>query len=91
LALFFTQFVFVRLLSRRPSRLSEEPRTNSPEVRELSCLTSGFTKLTRLDYLKRAAEGSIINNGSDVKVVRAKGPLAQSPLFTEAKIASKKK
>jgi len=47
--------------------------------------------LTRLDYLKRAAEGSIINNGSDVKVVRAKGPLAQSPLFTEAKIASKKK
>ena len=50
----------------------------------------GFTKLARLDYLKRAAEGTIINNGSDVKLVRAKGPLAQSPLFTEAKVAKKK-
>jgi large subunit ribosomal protein L10e len=50
----------------------------------------GFTKLTRLDYLKRAAEGTIINNGSDVKIVRTKGPLAQSPLFTEAKVAKKK-
>jgi hypothetical protein len=49
----------------------------------------GFTKLTRLDYLKRSAEGSIINNGSDVKLVRAKGPLAASPLFIDAKVPKK--
>ena len=49
----------------------------------------GFTKLTRLDFQKRTAEGTIINNGSDVKVVRTKGPLVASPLFAEPKAAKK--
>ena len=51
----------------------------------------GFTKLTRLEYLRRAAEGSIINDGSDVKVVRTKGPLANSPLFQNPKVEKTKK
>jgi large subunit ribosomal protein L10e len=51
----------------------------------------GFTKLTRLDYQKRVAEGTVINNGSDAKVVRTKGPLTNSPLFIDAKVDKKKK
>jgi large subunit ribosomal protein L10e len=51
----------------------------------------GFTKLTRLDYLKRSAEGTIINDGSDVKIVRTKGPLINSPLFIDPKSEDKKK
>jgi len=41
----------------------------------------GFTKLTRLEYIKRNTEGTIKSDGSDVKVVRTKGPLVASPLF----------
>jgi len=51
----------------------------------------GFTKLTRLDYQKRLAEGTILNDGSDVKIVRTKGPLANSPLFIDAKVDKKQK
>ena len=50
----------------------------------------GFTKLTRLDYQKRMAEGTILHNGSDVRIVRTKGPLINSPLFTEPKVEKKK-
>ena len=50
----------------------------------------GFTPLTRLDYQKRKAEGTVINDGSSVKIVRAKGRLESSPLFAEAKVAKKK-
>ena len=50
----------------------------------------GFTPLTRLDYLKRKAEGSVISDGSSVRLVRTKGPLANSPLFTEKKVKAKK-
>jgi len=41
----------------------------------------GFTQLTRLDFQKRWAEGKIKSNGSSIKLVRPKGPLAESPLF----------
>ncbi len=51
----------------------------------------GFTKLTRLEYQKRITENSVINDGSDVKIVRTKGPLANSPLFIDAKVDKKKK
>ena len=51
----------------------------------------GFTKLTRLEYQKRAAEHTILNDGSDVKIVRTKGPLANSPLFIDAKVEKAKK
>ena len=51
----------------------------------------GFTKLTRLEYLKKSAEGGLLNDGSDVKLVRTKGPLAKSPLFTDAKVERPKK
>jgi large subunit ribosomal protein L10e len=43
----------------------------------------GFTKLTRLEYLKRKTEGTLKGDGSDVKIVRTKGPLAESPVFAE--------
>lgn len=51
----------------------------------------GFTSLTRLEYQRRAAEGSIINDGCTVRPVRAKGPLANSPLFVEKKVHDKKR
>ena len=49
----------------------------------------GFTKLTRLDYLKRVSENTIKNDGSDVKLVKAKGPLMASPLFQTVKTKKK--
>ena len=51
----------------------------------------GFTKLTRIEFQKKSAEGSVISDGSGVKIVRTKGPLANSPLFQEAKVDKKKK
>jgi large subunit ribosomal protein L10e len=51
----------------------------------------GFTKLTRLEYQRRLSEQTVINNGSDVKIVRTKGPLANSPLFIDTKTDKKKK
>jgi len=45
----------------------------------------GFTPLTRLDYQQKKAEGTVLNDGSSVKIVRRKGPLANSPLFLEKK------
>ena len=45
----------------------------------------GFTPLTRLDYLKKLSEGGLINDGATVKIVREKGPLANSPLFAQPK------
>lgn len=51
----------------------------------------GFTPLTRLDFQKRREEGTVIPDGSSVKLVRAKGPLANNPLFQEKKVAAKKK
>lgn len=51
----------------------------------------GFTPLTRLDYLKKKSEGTVVSDGSSVKFIRTKGPLAASPLFAEAKVESQKK
>jgi large subunit ribosomal protein L10e len=51
----------------------------------------GFTKLTRLAYQQKLSEQTVINDGSDVKLVRTKGPLANSPLFIDAKVDKKKK
>jgi large subunit ribosomal protein L10e len=51
----------------------------------------GFTKLTRLEYLKRIAQGTILNDGSDVKILSNKGPLANHPAFIEPKGDKKKK
>jgi large subunit ribosomal protein L10e len=50
----------------------------------------GFTPLTRLEYQKRQAEGTVLSDGSSIKLVRTKGPLANSPLFQEAKVEKKK-
>ncbi len=44
----------------------------------------GFTQLTRLEFQKRWAEGTIKSDGSSVKLVRPKGPLAQNPMFQVA-------
>lgn len=44
----------------------------------------GFTQLTRLDFQKRWAEGTIKSDGCSVKLVRPKGPLANNPLFQTA-------
>lgn len=51
----------------------------------------GFTPLTRLDYVKRRDEGSVISDGSSIKLVRPKGPLANAPLFQEKKVKAAKK
>ena len=51
----------------------------------------GFTPLTRLDYLKKKDEGTVVSDGSSVKFIRTKGPLANSPLFAEKKVSAKKK
>lgn len=50
----------------------------------------GFTPLTRLEYQRRQTEGTVIADGSSIKLVRAKGPLANSPLFQDPKVAKKK-
>ena len=44
----------------------------------------GFTQLTRLDFQKRWAEGTIKSDGSSIRLIRPKGPLAESPLFQTA-------
>ena len=51
----------------------------------------GFPKRTRLAYQQKLSEKTVINDGSDVKIVRTKGPLANSPLFINAKVDKKKK
>ena len=51
----------------------------------------GFTPLTRLEYQQKKAEGTVLNDGSSIKMVRTKGPLANSPLFQEKKDKTKKK
>jgi len=51
----------------------------------------GFTPLTRLDYVKRREEGTVISDGSSIKLVRTKGPLANSPMFQEKKVKTGKK
>jgi large subunit ribosomal protein L10e len=51
----------------------------------------GFTPLTRLDYVKRRDEGTVISDGSSIKLVRNKGPLANSPLFQEKSAKAAKK
>lgn len=48
----------------------------------------GFTSFTRLEYQRLKAEGRLKNDGSNVKLIKQKGPLAESPLF---KIAHKNK
>ena len=50
----------------------------------------GFTPLTRLEYQRKKAEGTISKDGSSVKILRNKGPLANSPLFTEAYVKKTK-
>ena len=50
----------------------------------------GFTSLTRLEYAKRKAEGTVRSNGSDVKLVKKKGPLSESLIFKGEKAAKKK-
>ena len=47
--------------------------------------------LTRLDYVKRREEGTVISDGSSIKLVRTKGPLANSPMFQEKKVKTGKK
>jgi large subunit ribosomal protein L10e len=53
----------------------------------------GFTKLTRLEYQKKKAEGLLVNDGATIREIREKGPLANNPLFAEAKreVAYKRK
>lgn len=52
----------------------------------------GFTSLTRLEYQKLKAEGKLKNDGANVRVVRDKGPLHESPLFkVERAVNTKKK
>jgi large subunit ribosomal protein L10e len=51
----------------------------------------GFTSLTRLEYQRRLAEGTVISDGSNVKEVRTRGPLAASPLFVDKRTDVKKR
>lgn len=51
----------------------------------------GFTKLTRLEYLKKKAEGGVIDDGATVRLVRNKGPLIKNPLFVPPKVEHTKK
>ena len=44
----------------------------------------GFTQLTRLEFQKRWAEGTIKSDGSSIRLIRPKGPLANNPLFQGA-------
>ena len=41
----------------------------------------GFTNLTRLDYQKGKEDGTVVNDGVGIKILRKKGPLARSALF----------
>lgn len=49
----------------------------------------GFTKLTRLDFQRRWAQGTIKSDGCAVRLIKQKGPLADSPLFQNPKVATK--
>ena len=49
----------------------------------------GFTSLTRLEFKQKQADGSIRPDGSDVKLVKPKGPLMNSALFAAPKKAKK--
>lgn len=51
----------------------------------------GFTPLTRLEYQRRIADKTAVSDGSTIKMIRAKGPLAASPLFHEVYTGDKKK
>ena len=41
----------------------------------------GFTNLTRLEYQNHKTEGTVVNDGVGVKVLRKKGPLTKSAVF----------
>jgi hypothetical protein len=68
---------------------SEEPKTNSQEgkdninFRQKIVVSNkwGFTSLTRLEYQRRLAEGTIKPDGVNIRLINKKGPLAKSPLF----------
>ena len=51
----------------------------------------GFTKLTRLEFQKSLTEGKILKDGSNVKIVREKGPLNQAPFWNPPAEDKKKK
>ena len=51
----------------------------------------GFTKLTRLEYLKKKAEGGVIDDGATVRLVRNKGTIIKNPLFVPPKVEHTKK
>jgi large subunit ribosomal protein L10e len=44
----------------------------------------GFTQLTRLEFQKRWAEKTIKSDGSSIRLIRPKGPLANNPIFQGA-------
>lgn len=50
----------------------------------------GFTPLTRLDYVEKRDKGECISDGSSLKMIRQKGPLANSPLFAEKRVKAAK-
>ena len=49
----------------------------------------GFTSLTRLEFKDKLVNGLIKHDGSDVKLVKTKGPLMNNPLFAEPKKVAK--
>lgn len=49
----------------------------------------GFTQLTRLDFQRRWAAGTIKSDGCAVRLIKQKGPLANSPLFQNPKVQAK--
>jgi large subunit ribosomal protein L10e len=51
----------------------------------------GFTSFTRLEYQRLKAEGRLKNDGSNVKLIRQKGPLKESPLFKVTSTSTYKK
>eukprot|EP00178_Gracilaria_changii_P018979 TRINITY_DN5517_c1_g1_i2.p1 TRINITY_DN5517_c1_g1~~TRINITY_DN5517_c1_g1_i2.p1 ORF type:complete len:146 (+),score=7.58 TRINITY_DN5517_c1_g1_i2:264-701(+) len=51
----------------------------------------GFTKLTRLEYERRKKEGTVISDGSGVKLIKKKGPLQESLLFKTQTVNLKKR
>ena len=51
----------------------------------------GFTNLTRLEYLKKKGDGEVKSDGSNVKLIKKKGPLSETALFKTQITSSKKK
>ena len=43
----------------------------------------GFTKLLKDEYLEKKAEGKIIKDGCNVKVINEKGPLSRLAIFRD--------